>query len=115
VVALGQRLAGFSKVVLVPTLPATLAIDGLINPTVGELYFRRYLLSRLPVTGWRATPLPSALFSLQHYWQPWNWLLIFVLQLILTTLVVRLHCLRLGTSCTSSPTASATLSSCSAC
>ena len=55
VVALGQRLAGFSKAVPVPTLPATLAIDGLINLTVEELYFRRYLLPRLPVTGSRAT------------------------------------------------------------
>jgi len=88
--------AGFPKLVLVPTLLATLAIDGVINPTVEELYFRGYLLSRLPVTGWPAVPLSAALFSLQHYWQPWNWLLIFVLQLILTTLIVRLRCVRLG-------------------
>jgi uncharacterized protein len=87
---------GFSKVVLVSTLLATLAIDGVINPTVEELYFRGYLLPRLPVAGWRAIPVSAALFSLQHYWQPWNWLLIFVLELILTTLVVRLRCLRLG-------------------
>ena len=88
--------AGFSKAVLVSTLLATLAIDGVINPTVEELYFRGYLLPRLPVAGWRAIPLSAALFSLQHYWQPWNWLLIFGLQLILTTLVVRLRCVRLG-------------------
>src|SRR5215471_10896794 len=88
--------AGFSKAVLVSTLLATLAIDGVINPTVEELYFRGYLLPRLPVAGWRAIPLSAALFSLQHYWEPWNWLLIFGLQLILTTLVVRLRCLRLG-------------------
>jgi len=88
--------AGFSKVVLVATLLATLAIDCVINPTVEELYFRGYLLPRLPVAGWRAIPLSAALFSLQHYWEPWNWLLIFGLQLILTTLVVRLRCLRLG-------------------
>ena len=88
--------AGFSKVVLVPTLLATLAIDGVINPTVEELYFRGYLLPRLPVAGWRAIPLSAALFTLQHYWQPWNWLMIFMLELTLTTLVVRLRCLRLG-------------------
>ena len=88
--------AGFSKVVLVSTLLATLAIDGVINPTVEELYFRGYLLPRLPVAGWRAIPLSAALFALQHYWQPWNWLVIFGLQLILTTLVVRLRCVRLG-------------------
>ena len=36
------------------------------------------------------------MFTLQHYWEPWNWLLIFGLELILTTLVVRLRCLRFG-------------------
>src|SRR5215813_13783221 len=95
-IASSNAPAGFSKVVLVSTLPATLAIDGVINPTVEELYFRGYLLPRLPVAGWRAIPVSAALFSLQHYWQPWNWLLIFGLQLILTTLVVRLRCVRLG-------------------
>ena len=88
--------AGFPKAVLVATLLATLAIDGVINPAVEELYFRGYLLPRLPVTGWRAVPLSAVLFSLQHYWQPWNWLLIFVLQLGLTALIVRLRCVRLG-------------------
>src|SRR5262249_29301180 len=88
--------AGFPKAVLVPTLLATLAVDGVINPTVEELYFRGYLLPRLPVAGWPAIPVSAALFSLQHYWQPWNWLLIFGLELILTTLVVRLRCVRLG-------------------
>jgi len=88
--------AGFSKAVLVLTLLATLAVDGVINPTVEELYFRGYLLPRLPVAGWRAIPVSAALFSLQHYWEPWNWLMIFGLELILTTLVVRLRCVRLG-------------------
>ena len=48
------------------------------------------------MAGWPTIPLSAALFSLQHYWQPWNWLLIFGLELILTTLVVRLRCVRLG-------------------
>ena len=95
-IASNNAPAGFSKVVLVSTLLAPLAIDGDINPTVEELYFRGYLLPRLPVAGWRAIPLSAALFALQHYWQPWNWLVIFGLQLILTTLVVRLRCVRLG-------------------
>ena len=59
--------AGFSQAVLVTTLLATLAIDGVINPMVEELYFRGYLLPRLPVAGWRAIPLSAALFSIQHY------------------------------------------------
>jgi hypothetical protein len=95
-IASNSAPAGFSKAVLVSTLLATLAIDGVINPTVEELYFRGYLLPRLPVAGWPAIPLSAALFTLQHYWEPWNWLVIFGLQLLLTTLVVRLRCVRLG-------------------
>src|SRR5215831_6935364 len=95
-IASNSAPAGFPKAVLVATLLATLAIDGVINPTVEELYFRGYLLPRLPVAGWPAIPVSAALFALQHYWQPWNWLLIFGLELILTTLVVRLRCVRLG-------------------
>src|SRR5262249_12037416 len=72
--------AGFSTAVLVSTLLVTLAVDGVINPTVEELYFRGYLLPRLPVAGWPAIPLSAALFALQHYWQPWNWLVIFGLE-----------------------------------
>jgi hypothetical protein len=52
--------AGFPKTVLVATLLATLAIDGVINLTVEELYFRGYLLPRLPVAGWRAIPVSAA-------------------------------------------------------
>ena len=48
------------------------------------------------MAGWRAIPASAALFALQHYWQPWNWLMIFGLELLLTTLVVRLRCVRLG-------------------
>jgi len=88
--------AGFSSWVLVPTLLATLVIGGVVSPVVEELYFRGYLLPRLPVAGWGAVPLSAGLFSMQHYWQPYNWLLIFVLQLILTALTVRLRSVRLG-------------------
>lgn len=38
----------------------------------------------------------AALFAVQHYWQPYNWLLVFVTQCILTTLIVRLRSVRLG-------------------
>ena len=88
--------AGFSTSVLVGTLLVTLVVDGLLNPTVEELYFRAYLLPRLPVAGLSAVLLSAAFFSIQHYWQPYNWLLIFVLQVILTALIVRLRCVRLG-------------------
>lgn len=88
--------AGFATPVVAAILVVALVVDGIVNPTVEELYFRAYLLPRLPAAGWAAVPVSAALFSLQHYWQPWNWLLIFVGQLILTALIVRLRSIRLG-------------------
>ncbi|WP_432838695.1 lysostaphin resistance A-like protein [Dactylosporangium sp. CA-092794] len=88
--------AGVARPVLVATLLVSLVVDGLVNPAVEELYFRGFLLPRLPLAGWGGVPVSAALFAVQHYWQPYNWPLIFVLQLILTSLVVRLRCLRLG-------------------
>lgn len=88
--------AGHSRAVVVATLLVSLLVDGLVNPTVEELYFRGYLLPRLPVDGWRAVPLSALLFAVQHYWQPYNWALIFVLWLLITSLVVRSRSLRLS-------------------
>lgn len=88
--------AGFSKAVLVTTLLITLLIDGIVNPTVEECYFRGYLLPRLPVAGWRAVSTSAAFFAVQHYWQPQNWVLIFVIQVVVTAFVVRSRSLRLG-------------------
>jgi membrane protease YdiL (CAAX protease family) len=87
---------GVSRPAVIVTLVVTLLVDGLINPTVEELYFRGYLLPRLPLAGWVAVPVSAGLFAAQHYWQPYNWILIFGLQLMLTALVVRTRSLRLG-------------------
>jgi CAAX protease family protein len=88
--------AGHPTTVMVAVLLITLLLDGVIVPLVEELYFRAFLLPRLPVSGWRAVPISAALFAAQHYWQPFNWPLIFCLQIILTTLVIRSRSIRLG-------------------
>ncbi|GHO96205.1 hypothetical protein KSF_062530 [Reticulibacter mediterranei] len=59
----------------------TLVFDGIINPIVEELYFRGYLLPRLSHWGWLAVVINALLFALQHFWQPYNYLLIFFLVL----------------------------------
>ena len=46
-----------------------------------ELYFRGYLLPRLSHWGWYAPIINAFLFTLQHFWQPYNYLLIFLLVL----------------------------------
>ncbi|GEM_PF-620645 len=88
--------AGFSKPVLVAVALISLLIDGIINPTVEELYFRGYLLPRLPVRGWAMVPLGAFLFAIQHYWQPYNWGMIFVLECVLIACVMRARSFRLG-------------------
>jgi len=88
--------AGLARPVLVATALGTLAIDGIVNPIVEELWFRGYLLPRMPVTGLAAAPWSAGLFAVQHYWQPYNWPLIFGLQVVIVALVLRLRCLRLG-------------------
>lgn len=56
---------------------AIVALSAVLNiaiPIVEELYFRSYLLPRIPV-GKRWAPLVSAtLFSLYHFWLPWDFL-----------------------------------------
>jgi len=61
----------YSKSVLINTYLFAFIFIVLIAPTVEELYFRGYLLPRMPrLKGW--TPiLHSALFALYHTWTPW--------------------------------------------
>lgn len=60
------------------TLLAQLLIDGVINPIVEEFYFRGFLLPRLEKFGWFAPAINTALFTLGHFWQPYNYVSIFV-------------------------------------
>lgn len=62
-------------------------VDGIIIPIVEEFYFKGYLLSRMTSYGAFAPLLTSALFTLAHFWQPYNYLLIFLIQLPLTYLI----------------------------
>lgn len=70
------------------TFGAMLLVDGIINPIVEELYFRGYLMPRLSRYGWWAPVISALLFSLVHFWQPWNALMIFVLVLPIYLLVL---------------------------
>ncbi|HEY2668929.1 MAG TPA: CPBP family intramembrane glutamic endopeptidase [Rugosimonospora sp.] len=91
-----DETVGFPRAAVVAVLLVSLLIDGTISPIVEELYFRGYLLPRLPLAGWQAVPVSAALFAVQHYWQPYNWMLIFVLEVLLTTLVRRSRSFRFG-------------------
>ncbi len=60
------------------TFVARLAIDGVLIPLVEELYFRGYLLPRMPQRGRWAPIVHHGLFTLYHFWQPYNYPTIFV-------------------------------------
>jgi membrane protease YdiL (CAAX protease family) len=56
------------------TLVLFVALNVFAGPMVEELYFRGYLLPRMSRFG-RAAPLLNAvLFSLYHFWAPWQFL-----------------------------------------
>jgi len=69
---LDMGLSGaYSKPILVVTYLLFFLTVSLVAPVVEELYFRGYLLPRMPsLRGW-APVLHSALFALYHTWTPW--------------------------------------------
>jgi membrane protease YdiL (CAAX protease family) len=65
-------LKGYPRSVMIMSLGLCIPLTGLLLPYVEELYFRGFLMPRLPVAG-RWTPvLSSILFSLYHFWTPWG-------------------------------------------
>lgn len=62
-------------------------VDGILIPVVEEFYFKGYLLSRMTAFGVFAPLLNAFLFTLAHFWQPYNYLLIFSIQLPITYFV----------------------------
>jgi membrane protease YdiL (CAAX protease family) len=62
-------------------------IDGILAPVMEEVYFRGYLLPRMGyLRGW-APAVNASLFAVQHFWQPYNCILIFLHSLPLTYVV----------------------------
>jgi uncharacterized protein len=62
----------YSKSALTITLLAGLALNGIAGPVVEELYFRGYLLPRIPSARWWAPLINVLLFSLYHFFSPWQ-------------------------------------------
>lgn len=58
--------------VLVVVFAAAFAINGIVGPVVEELYFRGHLLPRIDRFGRGAPVLNAVLFSLYHFWTPWQ-------------------------------------------
>lgn len=62
----------YSKAGLSVTIFAGFLLNGIAGPVVEELYFRGYLLPRIPASkGWAAL-INILLFSLYHFFSPWQ-------------------------------------------
>lgn len=67
-----DRAGEYSRGAWLVTLAAYLALNGFVGPIVEELYFRGYLLPRMEWLG-RLGPLVNvSLFSVYHFWSPWQ-------------------------------------------
>jgi membrane protease YdiL (CAAX protease family) len=61
----------------------------IIGPVVEELYFRGFLLPRMPVGRIAGVIANAALFAIYHFWQPYAWLTVFVFALPLAVVARR--------------------------
>lgn len=68
-----ERLDEYDKVILIITALMGVVLNGLAGPIVEEIYFRGYLLPRIPRRAGTWAPfLNSCLFSLYHFFTPWQ-------------------------------------------
>lgn len=67
-----DRVGDYSSAAWVVTLVLFFAINGFVGPIVEELYFRGYLLPRMERMGRWAPLVNVSLFSLYHFWSPWQ-------------------------------------------
>jgi uncharacterized protein len=67
-----EQFRAFSREALLTTFWIGLLVNGFFLPIIEEFYFRGYLLPRLPgLRNWSMT-LNISLFSLYHFWTPWQ-------------------------------------------
>jgi hypothetical protein len=64
-------LNGYSHPLMVTSLAVCIPLTGLLLPAIEELYFRGFLMPRLPHQGRWTALASSALFSVYHLWSPW--------------------------------------------
>jgi len=67
-----DQFSGFTREVLLTTFWIGLMINGFVGPIVEELYFRGHLLPRLPGPRNWSPLINISLFSLYHFWSPWQ-------------------------------------------
>ena len=67
-----DRVTNYGREAWLVTLAAYFVLNGFAGPIVEELYFRGYLLPRMDWMGRWAPLVNVSLFSLYHFWSPWQ-------------------------------------------
>jgi len=96
-----DQLAQFPRSTLIVVLALRVVLDG-TWPIVEELYFRGYLLPRISRFGRWAPLINTVLFSLYHFWTPWQNLsrILFMLPIVYVTWWKRNVLIAIITHCT---------------
>lgn len=68
----GGFVSGYPRQTVIVTLAVCVVLTGVLLPIVEELYFRGFLLPRISHLGRWAPVLNATLFSLYHFWTPWQ-------------------------------------------
>ncbi|MBL0885503.1 CPBP family intramembrane glutamic endopeptidase [Myceligenerans indicum] len=89
-------LDGYSRTAVLVTLVVCLPFTGFSLPLVEELYFRGFLLPRLPQLGRWAPLVNTVLFTVYHFWSPWTYLSKVIFLFPAVWLVWRKHDLRIS-------------------
>ena len=66
------HMEDYNRTLLISSAFLLLIFGGIVGPVVEELYFRGYLLPRMPRCGGWAPLLHTVLFSLYHFFTPWQ-------------------------------------------
>jgi membrane protease YdiL (CAAX protease family) len=67
-----EDFARYSMAALVATWALGFAVNAVVGPIVEEMYFRGYLLPRLSRFGAWAPLINTVLFSIYHFFTPWQ-------------------------------------------
>jgi uncharacterized protein len=65
-------LEDYTRPVLIVTVTAYFILNGLVGPIIEELFFRGYLTAKISRYGKYAPLIMTVLFSLYHFWLPFN-------------------------------------------
>ena len=70
--ALAVDATKYSHNALLWTALLGILLNGILGPAVEEFYFRGYLLPRIPASAGWAPLINAVLFSLYHFFSPWQ-------------------------------------------